>query len=98
MPFWGFKLRAVLDLVIEIYYWLLIARIIFPLLRLGHNTHPLILQIRRFVYGLTEPILAPIRKVLLPIQFGSGLYLDLSPLIAMLLIRLIRSLLWRLLF
>lgn len=98
MPLWGFKLKALLDLVIEIYYWFLIARIIFPLLRLGQHTHPFIWQIRHVVYMLTEPLLAPIRKLLMPIQLGSGLYLDLSPLIAMLLLRFVRSLLWRLLF
>lgn len=92
------KVRAFFDLLIEIYYWLLIARIIFPLLRLGQRTHPFVWQLRRIVFTVTEPVLAPIRNILMPIQIGSGLYLDLSPLIAMLLLRFLRSLLWRLLF
>ncbi len=69
-------------------FWLLIlARVIISFTRMDPY-HP----IRRTVYELTEPILAPIRGILPPM---SGL--DFSPLIALLLLELVRMLLFRLL-
>ncbi|HHX74658.1 MAG TPA: YggT family protein [Firmicutes bacterium] len=97
MLLWRYNLRYLLDLLFEIYYWLLIARIIFPLLRLGYGTHPFILKLRQFVYAVTEPLLSPLRRVLTPIQLGS-VYLDLSPLILLILLRFVRSILLRLIF
>ena len=68
-------------------FWLLIlARVIISFTRMDPY-HP----IRRTVYELTEPILAPIRRILPP---TSGL--DFSPLIALLLLELVRMVLFRL--
>ena len=68
-------------------FWLLIlARVIISFTRMDPY-HP----IRRTVYELTEPILAPIRRILPP---SSGL--DFSPLIALLLLELVRMLLFQL--
>lgn len=68
-------------------FWLLIlARVIISFTRMDPY-HP----IRRTVYDLTEPILAPIRRILPP---SSGL--DFSPLIALLLLELVRMLLFQL--
>ncbi|NLN06485.1 MAG: YggT family protein [Firmicutes bacterium] len=95
MPVLRYNLRYLLDLLFEIYYWLLIARIIFPLLHLGHGTHPLLLKLRQFVYTVTEPLLAPLRRVVAPIPLGGYAYLDLSPLILLILLRFVRSVLLR---
>jgi YggT family protein len=68
-------------------FWLLIlARVIISFTRMDPYN-----PIRRTVYELTEPILAPIRRILPP---TSGL--DFSPLIALLLLELLRMLLFRL--
>lgn len=68
-------------------FWLLIlARVIISFTRMDPY-HP----IRRTVHELTEPILAPIRRILPP---SSGL--DFSPLIALLLLELVRMVLFRL--
>jgi YggT family protein len=39
----------------------------------------------RFLRQITEPVLAPIRRIVPPVQAGGG-YLDLSPMIALLLL------------
>lgn len=96
MPVLRYNLGYLIDLVFEIYYWLLIARIIFSLLRLGHGTHQLLLKLRQFVYAVTEPLLAPLRRVLTPIPLGGYAYLDLSPLILLILLRFVRTMLLRL--
>lgn len=69
-------------------FWLLIlARVILSFIQ-TNPYHP----VRRIIYELTEPILAPIRRILPP---TSGL--DFSPLIALLLLELIRQVLFGLL-
>jgi YggT family protein len=45
------------------------------------------------LYAITEPFLAPIRKLIPPIAIGMG-FLDLSPLILLLLLRVIREMLY----
>ncbi|MCL5292061.1 MAG: YggT family protein [Actinobacteria bacterium] len=49
--------------------------------------------IMRFIYDITEPILGLLRNVLPPVMVG-GMGLDLSPLVAFLLLRLLRSLVY----
>jgi YggT family protein len=44
-------------------------------------SHPVV----RFVRQITEPVLAPIRRIVPPVQAGAG-YVDLSPMVAMLLL------------
>jgi YggT family protein len=41
--------------------------------------------VARFLKRITEPVLAPIRRVVPPIQAGGG-YLDLSPMVVLLLL------------
>lgn len=79
-----------------IFYYLLLARIIFSFLPLGRDANPALLKVRRFVYQLTEPVLKPVRNVVKPVHMGSGAYLDLSPLVALLLLDMLRRFLWRL--
>ena len=68
-------------------FWLLIlARVIMSFTRMDPY-HP----VRRTVYDLTEPILAPIRRIM-PATGG----LDFSPLIALLLLELLRTLVFQL--
>ena len=48
-------------------------------------------NIYRVLYGLTEPLLAPLRRVIPPVRMGMG-YLDLSPLLLLFLLNLLRNL------
>lgn len=81
---------AILATFVNLLYWafwlLILARVILSFTSMDPYN-----PIRRTVYELTEPILAPIRRILPP---TSGL--DFSPLIALLLLELLRMLLFRL--
>ncbi len=50
--------------------------------------------IYQFVYGVTEPLLAPIRSVIPSIKMGMG-YLDLSPIVLLILVRIVREIVYR---
>jgi YggT family protein len=79
---------CLLSLALEIYSYILFARIILSLAtQLGGWRPPDALQpVARFLFDVTEPVLRFVRNLIPP--FGM---LDLSPLIVFLLIGLIRS-------
>ncbi|MDD4776311.1 MAG: YggT family protein [Syntrophomonas sp.] len=77
----------VVNIVFEVLIWLVIVRCILSFVR--HNPYqPLI----RFVYDVTEPIMAPFRK-LIPAAGG----LDFSPIVVLLVLSLVQSMIIRLL-
>ncbi len=80
-----------LQLAFEAYYFLLLARVLLswlaPLAYRGTMR-----QISSVIYSLTEPVLAPIRRVL-PVWGG----LDFSPVIAMILLAALQRAVIRLL-
>ena len=82
-----------IDLAYRFFYYLILARIILSFIALNpYDTGSFIAQARRFVHRLTEPVLAPLRRVIPPVRVGAG-YLDLSPLIALVGLWLVRDLL-----
>ena len=79
----------VVDLVLDLYGWVLIASIVFSwLYQFGvvNSRNRAVAVIGDVLYRLTEPVLAPIRRIL-P-NFGG---LDLSPIVVFLGIFLIRQ-------
>lgn len=87
-----YPIVGVIQIVLDLYSWVLIGSIIFSwLYQFGvvNTRNPIVHAIGDVLYRLTEPVLAPIRRVL-P-SFGA---LDLSPIVVFLLIYLIRSYLW----
>ena len=73
---------------------LLFARIILSFVALGGGAG----SITRFVYAITEPVLAPIRAIIAKSPLGgAGMMVDFSPLIVFLLIDLVRIVLINLL-
>jgi YggT family protein len=63
---------------LQLYLLILIGRIVlswFPMSSGGAMS-----SVQRFLYGLTEPVLAPIRALLPPVRFGA-MGIDLSPII-----------------
>ncbi len=66
---------------------MIVIRIIFSFLRIGPYN-----PIGRFVYEMTEPILGPIRELIYKLGIDTGMF-DFSPLIAVLLLRVILSIL-----
>jgi len=67
-------------------YWLIIFRVIISWVR-PNFSDPRWRKILKFVYKVTEPILAPIRDLLPTGSMG----IDLSPLIALIAIMIIRN-------
>jgi len=76
-----------IDLLLSIYIWIIIARAIISWIT-PYPYHPLV----RFLYKVTDPVLAPIRKIIPPI---GGI--DISPVIVIFIIFIIQNLLHRLL-
>lgn len=76
-------LFQLVDLLLTIYVWLIIARAIISWVN-PYPYHPVV----RFLYRATEPVLAPARRIIPPI-YG----LDLSPVVVIFLIYLIKELL-----
>ncbi len=65
--------------VLLAYLWIIIARIIIGWLpiRWPKGVRPLVV----FVYDITEPVLSPLRRWIPMIPISSGVGLDLSPMI-----------------
>jgi YggT family protein len=84
-------MRAVLDIVIivlDLYVWLLIASAFLSWLiafNVVNTRNQFVAAVAEFLYRITEPVLAPIRRVL-PSMGG----LDLSPIVLILIIMFIQ--------
>ena len=83
-----------INLVFTFLYVAILVRIIlsFIIPMMGGRPHPLVLKLAELANQVTEPILAPIRRVL-P-TFGM---LDFSPLVAIILLQVIQAVLGRVL-
>lgn len=79
----------------QIYYIVILARIILSWFMLGGiGGNRTVSAIYQVIFGLTEPLLMPIRKVIPPIRMGMA-FLDLSPFILLILLSLVRQLVLR---
>jgi len=67
----------------RVLFWLIIARVVLSWIPIGNPNNFIV----NFIYEITEPILAPIRNL---IPRGS-LPIDFSPIIALILLRLLES-------
>jgi YggT family protein len=75
-------------------YIIILARVIFSWFPVARRSKAV-----RILFALTEPILSPIRSVLRKSPLGgAGVMIDLSPLVALLLIQLTQSLLLQIIF
>ena len=83
----GAMLVFVLRLVFELYSMALLARVLFEWIRVPYSS-----RVMRFLWDITEPLLAPIRSIL-P-SFGG---LDFSPLIAFFLLNFTQRLVFMML-
>jgi YggT family protein len=76
-------LRQFVDLLFQVLIFAIIARALLSWFNLGPS-HPLV----RILYDLTEPILAPLRRVIPMIGM-----IDITPIVAIILLQVIQSLL-----
>ncbi|MGB9667902.1 MAG: YggT family protein [Thermosulfidibacteraceae bacterium] len=68
----------IISFLLNLYTWIIIIRVILSWIGIDPwHPHPFV----RFVYAVTEPVLRPVRRLIKPIG-----YLDLSPLIVLILI------------
>jgi len=83
-----FSIFRIIDVIFQLLYIFILVRIILSWIPIpvNHITRPIL----NFIYDVTEPILRLVRNVIPPIMIG-GMGLDLSPLIAILLLRIIHT-------
>lgn len=79
----NYYLINVISLAVEVYIWLIVARVLLSFLR-PRTYHPVF----RFIYEITEPLLAPLRRILPP-----AMNIDFSPLVAIIILEIARTLL-----
>ncbi|NQV04226.1 MAG: YggT family protein [Candidatus Omnitrophica bacterium] len=74
---------SLLNIILTILYWLILIRALLSWVN-PDPYNPIV----QFLYKTTEPILYPIRKMI-PVSFGIGI--DISPIIAFLILIFLRS-------
>ena len=72
--------------LLNLYLLVIFARILFSWIRVEPGTP--VASIYSFVYNLTEPVLGPLRQLIPPVRLGMAA-LDLSPIILLVVIRII---------
>jgi YggT family protein len=85
-------LLKTIDLALGIYWWILILSAVFSWLYAFNVVNPrnqVVGMIGNFLFKATEPVLAPIRRVL-PDLGG----IDVSPIVVLLIIYFLREFLW----
>lgn len=82
--------RAV-NILFNIMEYAVLARVLLSWIPLPNN------QFTRLLYQITEPILGPVRSLLNKSAIGGNSMLDFSPIVAFILIGLVRSIILRLL-
>lgn len=91
------SIRAILILITQIYYFMLLARIILSFFVRGYsaNRNEFLDSVYRFLWSVTEPVLKPIRKLMPSMRAGGGAQFDFSPLIALIAIWILQELIVR---
>ena len=79
-------MRNIIFYLLEAFIIVLFARVILSWFPINPGT-PLA-TVMRGLYAVTEPVLAPIRRVLPPMRMG-GMGLDLSPLIVLIVLQVV---------
>ena len=85
-----------IDLVLNLYTWVLIGSAVFSWLyafNIINSSNQFVNSIGRFLFNVTEPVLAPIRRVL-PNLGG----IDISPIVVLVIIFFLRTFLWTTLY
>ena len=84
---WIVYLRYFLAVIIQIYDLFILIRCLMSFVAMGTQN-----KFTDFIYGVTEPLLAPVRALLSKTPLGN-MMLDFSPLVVMLLLNLLAGLL-----
>lgn len=87
-----YTLYRAINILFNIIEALILVRIVFSFLRIGPYN-----PIGRIVYELTEPILGPSRELIYKLGIDTGMF-DFSPIVAVLILRIISSIIKYILF
>jgi YggT family protein len=82
--------RELLDLILTIYFYAVFAWVILSWIPISSSSHPLG-RVQAALDAIIYPVIRPIRRVIPPLRFGGGA-LDLSPIVLLLAIQLVRRL------
>jgi YggT family protein len=74
---------SILHVILMIYMWILVIRAVLSWIHV-----PSLYQVKVILFHLTEPVLAPLRRLVPPYKFGG---LDITPILAFILILFIDS-------
>ena len=77
---------CVLIYLVAVYRWILFARIIFGWVTMAWTPPPALTPVIRILYDVTEPVMAPFRRLIPPI---GGM--DLSPILIFILLSVVQS-------
>ncbi len=80
------------NILINLIEFLILVRIILSFINIGSDNF-----IGAFVFNMTEPILSPARSLIEKLNINTGFF-DFSPLVAIFLLRIISSIVKRVLF
>ncbi|NMD43629.1 MAG: YggT family protein [Firmicutes bacterium] len=81
----------------NIYLVVVMGRIILSWFQGSFHRYPFFYNLFRFCHTLTEPLIAPLRRIIPPVRAGMG-FVDFSALILLLLLSLARKLIFGLFF
>ncbi|HEX3010839.1 MAG TPA: YggT family protein, partial [Syntrophomonadaceae bacterium] len=82
----SYQIVQVVDIIFEVLVWMIIARCVLSFVR--HDPRQPVI---RFIYDVTEPVMAPFRRII-PSTGG----LDFSPIIAVLAVEFVRRIVLKL--
>lgn len=87
MPINGYIFN-IIDIVFRLLYIFILIRVVLSFISIPVNnvTRPVL----NFIYDVTEPLLRLVRNILPPVMIG-GIGLDLSPIVAILLLQIIHT-------
>ncbi|MBB5915713.1 YggT family protein [Nocardia transvalensis] len=81
---------AVLGYILTVFLLLLIARLIVDWAEMLGNSPRWLWKVRRFTHSATEPVIAPVRRVLKPVRLGTVAF-DLAFTVVFLAVLILRS-------
>ena len=88
----GIILRDMIIAFFDILLILIFIRIILSWFPVNPYGNPTLMNIIYLLKNISEPFLAPFKSIIPPVRMGGG-YLDLSPIVALFVLRIIRNLL-----
>jgi YggT family protein len=80
---------VVIQWILTIFLICLFVRVLLSYFPISYGTP--MASVQRVVVGITDPVLAPVRRILPPVTLGGGGALDLSPIVVFFIILILRQ-------